>query len=370
MASIIVLGVKVPFTAGGQDVLVRTLVSELKERGHRVDTVELPLTVSPKESLLEQIALWRSLKLEEFGGVPVDLVIATKFPSYFVSHPKKSVWLVHQHRAIYDLFGTRYCDFSDDPRDEALRQMLMDADGKAFSECQAIGAISKNVATRLKQFNGFDAEVLYPPLSEGGRYYNKPAEDYILSVGRICSIKRVDLIVKALPMIHEFVKLKIVGTADESGMMAYLGNEISKHHLEHRIEFVGSVSNEELLDLYARSTAVYYAPHNEDYGYVTLEAMASGKPVVTATDSGGVLEFIDDEREGLIAEPNSDAIAKAVNRLVEQKEFAEALGQNGYKKVHGLRLMNDGWEHVIEHLLSPLGEGSSFEESPKKVVGG
>lgn len=105
MANILVLGVKVPFTSGGQEVLVKTLCQELRKRGHNTDTVELPFSVFPKESLLNQAALWRSLNLEECGGEKVDLVIATKFPSYYAKHPRKSLWLVHQHRAIYDLYG-------------------------------------------------------------------------------------------------------------------------------------------------------------------------------------------------------------------------------------------------------------------------
>ena len=87
MATILVAGVKIPFTRGGQDVLVRTLCNELKARGHEVDTVELPLNMLPKEALLNQVAMWRLLDLRTFCGKDVDLVIATKFPTYYLQHP-------------------------------------------------------------------------------------------------------------------------------------------------------------------------------------------------------------------------------------------------------------------------------------------
>jgi glycosyltransferase involved in cell wall biosynthesis len=354
MANIIVLGAKVPFTRGGQDVLVGTLVTELKSRGHVVDTIEIPFSPTPKAGLLNQAALWRTLDLTEFSGKKVDLVIATKFPTYFAQFPRKSLWLVHQHRPAYDLYGSRFSDLSDDPRDEELRRLLYDGDRKSIAECRYRGAISKTVSERLSQYLSLDSEPLYPPLPLGSQYRSEKSEDYILSVGRICTIKRVDMIVKALPVVHNFVKLKIAGLADEPGVMDYLQNEIAKHHLEPRVEFLGRVSDEELLALYSKALCVYYAPHNEDYGYVTLEAFASGRPVVTAHDSGGVLEFVRHEENGLILEPNSDAIGHGINRLVENKAWAETLGINARSWIESEKLLTAGWDHVIKRLLSPL----------------
>lgn len=354
MANILILGVKIPFTSGGQEALVRSLQKELKARGHNADIVEIPFNVLPKEGILNQCALWRSFDFTEFGGEKVDLAIATKFPSYYAKHPKKSLWLVHQHRAVYDLYGTRFSDFSDDPRDEALRHMLVSGDTQVINECAYASGISKNVVTRLKNFNGIDAAPLYPPLPLGNRYYTAPSEKYILSVGRLCSIKRVDLMIKALPIVHNFVKLKVVGTPDEPGIMEYFKNEIEKHHLWDRVEFLGRVSDEELLKLYAEAYAVYYGPYNEDYGYVTLEAFASSKPVITATDSGGVLEFVTHEQNGLITEPTSDALGHAVNRLIEDAGLTERLGMQGRKDLETLGLHEHGWNEVIDGLLSPL----------------
>jgi len=354
MATILIAGVKVPFTRGGQDVLVKTLCEELVQRGHLVDTVELPLSMIPKESLLNQAAIWRMLDLRNFCGKDVDLVIATKFPTYYLRHPKKSLWLVHQHRAIYDLYGGRYSDFSDNPKDEELRKMLMEGDTQVIGESKYIGAISNNVAKRLKEYNGLDANVLYPPLKLAGKYYCEQAEKYILSVSRICTIKRVDLIIKALPFVSPDIKLKIVGKADEPAIMNYLHNEINKHHLWERVEFLGGVSEEQLLELYSRALAVYYAPYDEDYGYVTLEAMASSKPVITAKDSGGILEFVKHNQNGLVLEPAPQSIGKGVMQLVEDVDRAKEMGLVGRKKIEELGLVDGGWDTVINGLLSPL----------------
>jgi glycosyltransferase involved in cell wall biosynthesis len=354
MANIIVCSVKVPFTSGGQEVLVKTLCQQLKDRGHMVDTLDLPLAGVPKENLINHIAAWRAIDIEKSAGSKVDLVIATKFPSYFVKHSRKSVWLVHQHRSIYELYGGRYCDISDDPRDEQMRRIVFETECEVLREAKKIACISGNVAERLKHYNGIDSSVLNPPLPLGSRYHQGEFSDYVLSVSRLCSIKRVDLILKALPIIHNFVKLKIVGGADEPGIMDYFKNEIDKHHLWDRVEFLGRVSDEDLLSLYANAGVVYYGPHNEDYGYVTIEAMASGKPVVTCEDSGGVLQFIKHEETGLVVAPNTDAIGHAVNRLIEDKSFAQKLGQAGRAYVEQSGLMQQGWDDVVSELLSPL----------------
>ncbi|MCB0310051.1 MAG: glycosyltransferase family 4 protein, partial [Bdellovibrionales bacterium] len=150
------------------------------------------------------------------------------------------------------------------------------------------------------------------------------------------------------------VKLKIVGSPDEPGIMEYLKNEVDKHHLWDRVEFLGRVDDQSLIELFSKAIGVYYAPHNEDYGYVTLEALASGRPVVTAYDSGGVLEFIEDGTTGLIVEPQSDAIGHAFNRLIDQPSDAQKMGERGRAFIEDSGLAIQGWDRVLDGLLSPL----------------
>jgi glycosyltransferase involved in cell wall biosynthesis len=262
------------------------------------------------------------------------------------------VWLVHQHRPIYDLFATQFSDFSDDPRSEALRRRLMKEDTAQIASCECIAGISRNVIHRLNEFNGIQGRVLYPPLPSGSRYYNDKEEPYILSVGRICRIKRLDLLIKALPAIDAQLSLKVVGQTDDPEFLDYIQNEIAKHHLQSRVHFIGRVDEAELLRIFARAMIVYYAPYDEDYGFVSLEAFASGKPVISATDSGGILEFVEHHENGLIAEPNSNSIAEAVNTLFHDPERRIAYGRAGYSVIRERGLLEQGWEDVISQLLA------------------
>jgi glycosyltransferase involved in cell wall biosynthesis len=354
MARILILGAKVPFTHGGQEVLISSLLGRIRSLGHSVDVIELPFNPLPKENLLTQAAMWRSLDLSHFAGQPIDLVIATKYPTYFARHPRKSVWLVHQLRSIYDLYGGQFSDFGDDPRDEAMRRLIADGDTLALGECVYRAAISKNVSERLLAFNNLSSETLYPPLPLGDLYRSEKPENYILSVGRLCRIKRVDMMIEALSSIRSELHLKIVGKPDEPGIMEYLTNTIKRFGVEDRVHFLGRVTDEELVELYSRALGVYYAPFDEDYGYVTLEAMASSRPVITATDSGGTLEFVVDGKNGRIVKPEAAAIANAFNELFNEKSRATEMGKSGRALIESSGMISAGWDELTTKLLSPL----------------
>ncbi len=350
--NIIILGVQVPFTRGGAELLVEKLCSEIRLRGHTADIVQLPFSAIPKANVAKEIVRWRALDLTEFAGRKVDVVIPTKFPSYMVQHPNKNLWLIHQFRQLYELYGTRFGDFEVNPEDEALRLLVLEADRIGLSECRVRYTISENVSNRLKTFLDLSSEVLIPPLPFGNDYkkappYVGPGESpYILSVGRLCSIKRVDLIIRAIAEIDQSIELKIVGGADEPQIETYLKSEVEKHHLWNRVSFLGRVENDALLDLIAKSFLVYYAPFDEDFGFVALEALSSGVPLITAKDSGTVCSFVENEVNGLIVDPNEQAIAAGCSRLFKDVPLMQKL-RSGAEKTQ----IDSSWDKVVGELV-------------------
>ena len=94
--------------------------------------------------------------------------------------------------------------------------------------------------------------------------------------------------------------------------------------MRDRVVFAGAVAGDELIDLYAGALAVVYAPFDEDYGYVTLEAFLCAKPVITATDSGGTLEFVVDGQNGFVCAPEPAAIGAALARLAADRALRRA----------------------------------------------
>lgn len=339
---ICICGVQVPFARGGAEFLIDSLRDQLREHGHQVDVVNLPFKWYPSRRVLTHAMLWRLADLTESQGVAVDRVICTKFPTYLVNHPNKVTWLFHQFRQAYDLLGTAYGELGDGGEDQAVLQAVRRMDGEALPESRHVYTIAKNVSTRLQKYNDIASEALYPPPPLGTRYYCDSFGDFILSVGRLDAIKRNDLLIQALAAGPSSLRAVITGTGHDRQRLEDLAKQLG---VESRVEFAGFVSEERLLELYAKCRAVYYAPFDEDYGFVTLEAMRSGKPVVTTTDAGGVLEFVEPERTGLVCPPDPAAIGAAFDRLAADLPLCERLG--------GVAQQSTGyitWERVVAAL--------------------
>jgi glycosyltransferase involved in cell wall biosynthesis len=340
---IVVCEAQVPFVHGGAEVHVRELVRELRERGHQAELVSVPFKWYPKEEILAHAAAWRLLDLRESNGQPIDLVIASKFPTYFVRHPRKVAWLIHQYRAAYELCGTEYSDFSHVESDVGLRDRLIRLDTEMLGECRAIFANARNTAQRLMKYNGLPAEPLYHPPRLAPRLRSGPYGDYVLSVGRIESVKRVDLLVRAMAHVVEPIRLVVAGEGTQRLNVERLAAETG---LADRITFLGSAEDDKLIELYAGALAVLYPPYDEDFGYVTLEAFFARKPVITCSDSGGPTEFVVDESNGFIRDPTPEAVADAINQLARNRPRAAAMGEAG-REVAG----RISWDGVVDKLI-------------------
>lgn len=341
--TVLVCEAQVPFVHGGAEIHVRELVRELRERGYLAELVSVPFKWYPKEEILPHAAAWRLLDLSESNGRPVDRVIASKFPSYFVRHPHKVAWLIHQYRAAYELCGTEYSDFAHTDLDVGLRDKLMALDTEMLSECRSIYTNARNTASRLKKFNGLDAIPLYHPSRLSRRLRAGASGDYVLSVGRIEAVKRVDLIVRAMAQVPSRLRLVIAGDGTQR---ANVERAASDAGVADRVTFLGTVDDEELIELYADALAVVYPPFDEDFGYVTLEAFLARKPVITCSDSGGPNEFVRPGINGWSCEPSASALAAAINAADTDRAAAARLGDAGHEIASAIT-----WDGVIEQLV-------------------
>ncbi len=333
---------QVPFAHGGAEIFTDRLVEELRARGHDADLVSVPFKWYPGSRVLTQAFLWRMLDLEEADGQRIDLVVATKFPSYLVRHSEKRVWLVHQFRQAYELDGTALAQFGDSSDDRALRRKVQALDRVALGEATRRFAISANVARRLEETTGLTADVLpHPPQALDFRCDDYG--DFVLSVNRLDRAKRIDLLLEAAAR-DGSLEVVIAGEGPDRERLERLAHE---RGLNGRARFTGRIPDAELADLYARCLAVYYAPVDEDYGMVPLEAFLSEKPVLTTTDAGGPLEVVTDGRTGLVVEPDAENVARALGWLHEHREEAATYGRAGKAVASEIT-----WERAIGRLLS------------------
>ena len=332
----------VPFVHGGAEIVAERLVAELRARDHETALVTVPFKWYPGARVLTQAFLWRLLDLGESDGRPIDLVVATKFPSYCVRHPNKRVWLLHQFRQAYELDRTELGQFSDTPEDRAARRKVQQLDRLALGEAARLFATSRNVADRLERSTGLVAEVMpHPP--QDLPYRCEAYGDFVLSVNRLDRAKRIDLLLEAAAL-DPALRVVVTGEGPDRERLERLAHE---RGLDGRAQFTGRVAADELAALYGRCLAVYYAPVDEDFGMVPYEAFLSQKPVLTTTDAGGPLEVVADGRTGLVTAPDPAALAQAAGRLREHPDEARALGAAG--KAVAERV---SWDACIDRLLS------------------
>jgi glycosyltransferase involved in cell wall biosynthesis len=344
--TVVVCEAQVPFVYGGAERHVRGLVAELRRHGYRAKKVSIPFKSYPKSELPAQAALWRLLDLSEANHQPIDLVIATKFPTYFVRHRNKVTWLFHQYRAIYDLCGTPFSEFHHSEADVNLRRWLIAVDTEMLAESTRLFANARNTANRLARYNGLTAEPLYHPPPLAGRLSPGSFGDYVLSVGRLEQNKRVDLIISAIALTDTGVRLVVAGDGPERGPLESLAAGLG---VANRVTFTGEIDDRDLVALYADACAVVFPPYDEDYGYVTLEAFLSRKPVVTTTDAGGPLEFVQDGVSGIVAAPVADSLAAAIARVAGDHRLARRLGDAGFEIASRI-----SWDGVVERLVGAV----------------
>ncbi len=344
MRRVLVLESQTPFVRGGAEILVRELVGALRGGGFEADVVSIPFRDSPRDELLAHAAAWRLIDLNQALERPVDAVIATKFPTYFVRHPAKVAWLVHQHRAAYELCGTPFSDFEHTERDVALRKQLIELDTAMLRECAGLFSIADTVSARVAKYNGLRAETVYHPPRLARSLRAGAYGDYMLTISRLEKVKRVDLAIDTFAHVPGPTRLIVAG---EGSVRSELEARIEQQGLSSRVQLLGHVSDEQMVDLLAGARGLLFAPFQEDYGYVTLEAFLSRKPVVTASDSGGPLEFVRDGANGFVREPRAEALADAVAQLGASPALAQRLGESGYERA---RLIT--WEGVVERLLA------------------
>jgi len=347
--TVLILHAQMPFIHGGAELLVELLKDNFVRRGYKTDIVALPFRWFPKSNVLKDALLWRFLDLWDDAGKEINLVIATKFPSYLIRHPNKVVWLFHQHREAYDVFGTKLSSLNNSPEDITLRDAIVELDNITLREARRLFSGSKTVAGRLKKYNGLDAKTLYPLPRLKDEFRLEEYGDFILYAGRLDWVKRGDLLIEAMRYVRSPVRALIAGSGP---FRPHLEHLIEKYGLKDRVKLLGFVPDSQLIHLYASSLAVFFAPIGEDFGYITIEAFLSKKPVLTAPDSGGVLEFVEDGKTGFIIPPSPELFAEKMDLLYEKRKLAKELGEEGYRRVKDL-----SWDYVIDHLTEILREG-------------
>lgn len=337
----------VPFVEGGHRLITRNLASELERHGFDVETI-----CTPQNRFGRQFAAYLANWLTDVGlsgdDVPIDQVISLRYPAYAVRHPRHVCWLTHRMREYYDLWPRFKKQLSWKGKiKEGTRRFLIHRADRYFltRNVTRLFALSKTVQERLMKWGGIPSEVLYPPPPRRD-YRTDSYDNVIFTVSRLHPLKRVSLLLKAMKHVKsQSVRVVVAGTGEEDEALRQLAGELG---VAERVQFLGRIDEQTLLSHYARCRAVFFAPFMEDFGFVTLEAGRSKKPVITCVDSGGPAELVAHGKSGYVLLPDPHFIARQIDVLADNEELAMRMGAIAEQSMRGIN-----WESTLSRLLLP-----------------
>ncbi len=305
-------------------VIARSLVHALRDAGHTADIIITPQNRFGRQASA-YLATWFT-DVETSDGRPIDRVISLRYPSYAVRHPRHVCWLNHTMREYYDLWNRFSAGLGTAGRmKERVRRAAIHATDRYLltRNVSRLFVQSRTIQRRLAIWPELRSTVLYPPAPQRP-YRCEGYGDYVFLVSRLTPLKRVDLLIEALaqPGVTT-VRAVIAGEGEERGALEQVART---RGVADRVTFVGRISDDELVDHLARCRVVCFPPFEEDYGFVTAEAFASRKAVITCRDSGGPAELIEDGVNGVICDPTAQGLASALRRVMDDPAGAERMG--------------------------------------------
>jgi glycosyltransferase involved in cell wall biosynthesis len=334
-----------PMVEGGHMVIARSLVQALRESGH-----DAGLVVTPQNRFGRQASAYAATwltDLSEAGGRPIDQVISLRYPSYAVRHPNHVCWLNHTMREYYDLWDRFSATLGPRGRvKEGVRRRLLHAADRYLlgRNVRRLFVQSRTMADRLRMWPEVRPTVLHPPAPQRA-YRLDEYGDYIFMVSRLTPLKRADLLIEALATPEgRGIRAVIAGDGEDRPRLDAM---IAAAGLRDRVTLPGRLTDDELLAHLAGCRAVCFPPAGEDYGFVTVEAFASSKAVITCRDSGGPAELVSDGVEGLVCEPTAAALAAALHTVAADRDLAARLGQQAHAR--GARLT---WDQTVRALTA------------------
>jgi glycosyltransferase involved in cell wall biosynthesis len=334
------------FVEGGHLVIARALVQALREEGHQAE-----LILTPQNRFGRQGAAYLATWLTDVGvgvdGRAIDQVISTRFPSYAVRHPNHVCWLNHTMREYYDQWEmfSASLKWKGRIKETGRRTLIHTADRWLLKKnVRRVVCQSRSVQARLHRWGGIQSDVLYPPPPQRP-YRCEEYGDYIFAISRLAPMKRLSLLIEALANPEAAgIRCVIAGEGDQHQVLEHA---IATRGLASRVTLIGRVSDDEMLEHLARCRAVCFPPLDEDYGFVTVEAFASRKAVITCTDSGGPAELVNDNINGKLCPPRPETLAVALREVMEDERLAERLGKAALEKVSSMT-----WSKAVQRLMA------------------
>ena len=335
-----ILMARSPFGNGKAEAHALKLRGALRDGGAEAEIIAIPFKQYPADAVVEQILACQLLDVSESCGVRIERVIGLDFPAYHMLHPDKILWL--RHWPFADGAAKRQPDMRD------AKQLIQQADRAAFGQARYIFTQSQNVTNRLDAFSGVASTPLYPPLPDAEHYAWREAEDFLFMPGRVMAPMRQALVLSALALTRNAVKVVFAGRSGEDAYEAEL-RALAGRLESGRVRWLGDVAAAEMRVLFGTCLGVLAVRVDADTGDVALAAMLSSKPVIACADSGGPLDFVVDGQTASVCVAEAEVLAEAMDRLWEDRAQARDWGKAGRARYEALGL---SWSNVAEMILA------------------
>lgn len=343
---VLVVNNMAPFLWGGAESLAQHLQRNIELAGHQSEILRIPFQWEPSTGIPAQMLMARVFELWN-----VDHVVALKFPAYLIRHPRKTLWLVHQYRQAYDLFDAGQTNLPPGALGDDMRRLIRHADDECFRGARDIFTISDVTQRRLKHYNGFHAKLLRQPINDPELFQGGAPGGTIFAGGRINQMKRQHLLVEAMAFAPPGTRLVIAGPPDGEADAALLRRRVEELGLGDRVKLdIGFLDRQVYADYVNGASAVACLPFDEDsLSYVAMEAANAGKPLISSSDSGGVLGLVKHRETGWVAEPSPQSLADAMSQVTADAARAKRLGQGARELWNS---MDVTWPKTVEALLA------------------
>lgn len=334
-----------PFVWGGAEELAANLVTNLRARGCEAELLRIPFKWDPFERLIEEMLLCRAMRL-----VNVDRVVAMKFPAYLVPHSRKTLWIPHQYRQAYDLFESGHSNIPASSRGDEIRRIIRESDDACLRNAERLFGVSQVIANRMKKYNDIECEVLMPPLNDPERFVGGQSDFFVFAGGRVSEGKRQHLLIEAMRHSRSNIRLVVAGPPENLDYAQKLERLVAQYDLQSRVTLDLRFLPRDAYAQYVNSAyAVAYVPIDEDsVGYVTMEAFQAKKPVISVTDSGGLLQIVIDGATGLVASPSPQQLGEAFDKIAVSASTATELGRAGHALWKNMKVT---WPNTIDRLM-------------------
>lgn len=299
---------------------------------------------------------------DQYTMTPVILKYLTKTNVYYCQQPvrnDKILKKVNSQKQKVGFFNSRlirpfskyfvnYVETKDYERDQELAEYATNILANSyFSHESILKQYGKNAYV---SYIGLDCDKFMP--------YNLVRDNFVLSVGTCIPPKGYDFLIKSISHIpiNKRPKLIIVGNSSDEGWVNYL-NTLAEEK-EVKLEIRTMISDDDLVRLYNKAKLVVYSPYLEPFGYVPLEAMACGTPVVGVKE-GGIKETVLHNKTGLLTQRDEKDFAKAIIKLSENEKLWNTFSQTGIQYVETFWTLEKAGQRLLNNINRILEEDKS-----------